>query len=127
MTLFQLMKEIPRGIVLLLLSMSLVLPALAADLEEEDHEKPYLGRLASRLERGVSNVFHGVGELPAGIEEIGNKHGFGAAATWGVIHGAGRAVQRTAMGIFEILTSPLGVTEELEPIGEPKTKEHDPS
>ena len=78
-------------------------------------EEPYLENVGRKVQRGLSNTAFGWAEIPAGIEEIGNKHGLGAAATWGVLHGTGRAIQRTAVGIFEILTAPLGLAQDFEP------------
>ena len=59
-------------------------------------------------------------DLPRGIEEVGQKHGVGAAATWGVLQGTGQAVQRTAVGIFEVLTFPFGMSQDFEPLIEPE-------
>lgn len=63
--------------------------------------------ITRKLKRGFHNLFLGWIEIPQGVESIGSQHGVGAAATLGVLHGAGRAVQRTATGLFDILTFPL--------------------
>ena len=73
-----------------------------------------------KLNRGLQNTALGWAELPQGIRDIGERHGVGAAATWGVIHGTGRAIQRTAIGIFEMLTFPFGFGQEAKPLIEPE-------
>lgn len=84
-------------------------------------EEPGYAELSGRkLGRGLSNTAFGWIELPGGIQEVGEKHGVGAAATWGFLHGTGRAVQRTAIGIFEVLTFPFGMPQEFEPLIEPE-------
>ncbi|MCA9396213.1 MAG: exosortase system-associated protein, TIGR04073 family [Candidatus Omnitrophica bacterium] len=60
-----------------------------------------------KLKRGFHNLLLGWIEIPKGIESIGSQHGVGAAATLGFLHGAGRAIQRTATGVFDVLTFPL--------------------
>lgn len=76
--------------------------------------------MGKRLQRGAANAGLGWLEVPAGVQEIGSQHGIGAAATWGVLHGSGRAVQRTAVGLFEILTFPFKLTQDNKPIIEPE-------
>jgi len=76
--------------------------------------------MGKRLRRGAANAGLGWLEVPAGVQEIGSQHGIGAAATWGVLHGSGRAVQRTAVGLFEILTFPFKLTQDNKPIIEPE-------
>ncbi len=91
-----------------------------AHAEEGGHSPDYPSQAGRKLGRGIANTALGWAELPAGIEDIGKKHGVGAAATLGVIHGVGRTVQRTAVGIFEILTFPFGLPQDFEPLIEPE-------
>lgn len=79
-----------------------------------------LDLMGTRLRRGAANAGLGWLEVPAGIQEIGSQHGVGAAATWGLLHGSGRAVQRTAVGLFEILTFPFKLTQDNKPMIEPE-------
>lgn len=85
-----------------------------------------LEETAEKFQRGSWNILMGWTEIPAGIDKIGSQHGMGAAATVGVLHGVGRAVQRTSVGLFEIIGIPLGITDELgrliEPTFNAKTK-----
>lgn len=80
-----------------------------------------LDLMGTRLRRGASNTGLGWLEIPNGIQEIGSKHGVGAAATWGLVHGTGRAVQRTAVGLFELVTFPFKLTESNKPMIEPES------
>jgi putative exosortase-associated protein (TIGR04073 family) len=103
----------------------LVLHAARAE-EADPQEAPSYWTLAGRkLNRGVYNAGLGWSELPEGIQTVGNKHGVGAAATWGVLHGLGRAIQRTAVGVFEVVTFPIGVPHNFEPILEPKSTDQE--
>jgi len=95
-------------------------PSWAVDPSEKLEHKDYGQAVGRKLQRGASNIAFGWVEIPAGISEIGNKHGVGAAATWGVVHGVGRAIQRTAVGIFEVITFPVGLPQNFEPIIEPE-------
>lgn len=109
--------------VLLLLFAGLAGPPSRAEEprpEEPAGEPTYLGNAGRKLTRGAANAALGWWELPAGIQNVGEKHGVGAAATWGVVHGAGRFVQRTAVGIFEIFTFPFGLPQDFKPLIEPE-------
>jgi len=88
----------------------------AADSAEE---KPYWKKSGQKLNRGITNAAIGWVELPNGIRDVGEEHGVGAAATWGILHGVGKAIQRTAVGIFEIVTFPIGMPQNFDPILEP--------
>ena len=110
----------------LALALGLVAFALLAvsvrDAHADDHygKETYPELVGRKLGRGASNTALGWLELPDGIHDVGEQHGVGAAATWGVLHGAGRAVQRTAVGIFEVLTFPFGLPRDFEPLMEPE-------
>ena len=93
-----------------------LLTPLEAVAEDASEEQPYWKLSGKKLNRGLTNAALGWVELPVGIKEVGEDHGVGAAATWGVLHGFGRAIQRTAVGIFEIITFPIGVPENFGPI-----------
>jgi putative exosortase-associated protein (TIGR04073 family) len=98
-------------------------PVFAAD-ESDDSEVvedlDYRARSARKLGRGLSNTALGWIELPTGIHDMGKKHGAGAAATWGLLYGAGRAIQRTALGVYEVFTFPFGIPDDFEPLIEPE-------
>lgn len=117
-----------RRSVLIALSLFLVLAgsdgffrtAAAQDEPAKTHSDSTLDLMGKKLRRGTANAGLGWLEVPAGVQEIGNEYGFGAAATWGVLHGTGRAVQRTAVGLFEIVTFPFALTQDYKPIIEPE-------
>lgn len=104
------------------------LPAFAQDdppqspvsASAEDASDSTLDLMGKKLRRGTANAGLGWLEVPVGVQEIGKQHGVGAAATWGLLHGTGRAVQRTAVGLFEILTFPFDLTQNYRPIIEPE-------
>ncbi len=96
----------------------LMLPAVAQ--ADEPKQEPALDLMGKRLRRGAANTGLGWLEIPNGVQEIGHQHGIGAAATWGLVHGTGRAVQRTAVGLFEIVTFPFALTQNNKPIIEPE-------
>jgi putative exosortase-associated protein (TIGR04073 family) len=105
--------------ILLIVSTVAVLSVIAASpvIADDDVENPnYWALSGGKLNRGVYNAALGWLELPVGIKEAGAKHGVGAAATWGVLNGIGSAIQRTAVGIFEIVTFPVGIPKNFEPI-----------
>jgi len=109
------------GMTALVAAFLITLSAGTALATEEHYGNEDYATLAGRkLGRGASNTALGWLEFPTGIQEIGEQHGVGAAATWGVLHGAGRTVQRTAVGIFELLTFPFGVPQDFEPLIEPE-------
>lgn len=103
--------------VLLILSGGAACAAEPTGVKKEASALDFMGK---KLQRGASNAGLGWLEVPVGIQEIGNKHGIGAAATWGLLHGSGRAVQRTAVGLFEILTFPFSLTQDNKPMIEPE-------
>lgn len=101
-------------------AMIVALPSREAQAAEHYGKEDYGQLVGRKLGRGTANTALGWLELPNGIQDVGEEHGVGAAATWGVVHGVGRAVQRTAVGIFEVLTFPFGVPQDFEPLIEPE-------
>lgn len=112
-------KKPAKNFLIAALAMAAFFAAPAA-WAQSSHQGEYPERVGRKLGRGISNTALGWVELPAGIQQIGEQHGVGAAATWGILHGAGRTVQRTAVGIFELLTFPFGVPQDFEPLIEPE-------
>lgn len=95
-------------------------PSESKPNESTPKPEPTVRLIGKKLRRGAANAGLGWLEVPAGIQEIGSHHGIGAAATWGLVHGTGRAVQRTAVGLFEIVTFPFALTQNYEPIIQPE-------
>jgi putative exosortase-associated protein (TIGR04073 family) len=113
-------RPVATAATLVLAGLLLALPASAEAVSAPVKKSTPLDMMGKRLSRGSANTALGWLEIPAGVREIGNKHGVGAAATWGVIHGSGRAVQRTAVGLFELFTFPFTLTQENKPMIEPE-------
>lgn len=60
-----------------------------------------------KLGRGAANVAYGMWELPIKIVEVRDTDGPVAATTLGVVKGLSAALQRTFVGIYEVLTFPF--------------------
>ncbi len=60
-----------------------------------------------KLGRGAANVAYGMWELPIKIVEVRDTDGPVAATTLGVVKGLSAALQRTFVGVYEILTFPF--------------------
>lgn len=69
-----------------------------------------------QLSRGVANVLGGITEFPVTVRTVTHEEGEFAGLTYGVLKGLGRVLTREFVGVFEILTFPLGA----EPIIEPE-------
>ncbi len=76
--------------------------------------------VGKKLGRGISNVAFGWLEIPKGVEDVGDKNNFIAAATWGPIYGAGKAAVRTLAGAYEIATFPVPWPKNFEPLVQPE-------
>ena len=71
---------------------------------------------ASRqLGRGLSNVAAGILEVPYNMHLVNQDLGGFAGLTYGTIRGIGRFVAREVVGVFEVLTFPMGWSPIIEP------------
>ncbi len=61
-----------------------------------------------KLGRGLANMFIPT-EIPDSIARVNKYEGNNAAATYGVLRGVGRTVERNWVGLFEVLTFPFPV------------------
>lgn len=66
--------------------------------------------------RGVANVLGGITEIPITVHAVTREEGDFAGLTLGTLKGVGRFLTREVVGVFEVLTFPLG----MEPIIEPE-------
>lgn len=66
-------------------------------------------RATRKLGRGLSNMFFGCAEIPVTIGEVNAREGNAAAASYGVVHGTGRAFARFGLGLYEALLWPLPI------------------
>ncbi len=110
--------------VFLVLALWVVSVAPAFAVEEpspsEVARTDYGAGVGKKLGRGLANTAFGWLEVPKGIEKVGDENNFIAAATWGVVYGAGNAVVRTLAGVYEIVTFPVPAPANFEPLVKPE-------
>ncbi|MEA3489684.1 MAG: exosortase system-associated protein, TIGR04073 family [Candidatus Omnitrophota bacterium] len=71
-----------------------------------------------KLGRGVANVVTCPFELPKGMGDAKEDKGIFAGLTWGIFEGTVNVVKRAVVGVYEIVTFPLPVPGDYEPIME---------
>jgi putative exosortase-associated protein (TIGR04073 family) len=69
-----------------------------------------------KLGRGLSNVITSPLEIPRGMGHAGEKNGFFAGVTTGLLKGTANFVKRALVGAFEVATFPVPVPEDYAPI-----------
>ena len=62
-----------------------------------------------KLGRGLGNFFFATAEVPVTIGRINREEGNSAAASYGVVKGVGRSIERHFAGMFEIWLFPFPV------------------
>ncbi len=82
----------------------IVFGALSASARET-----YVNNIIRQLGRGCNNVLTGLLEIPANILMVAEEEGDLAAITYGTLRGCYRAVVREVVGVFEIVTFPVGL------------------
>ena len=99
-------------VVLLALVMAVGQPAFA----DQD-----TGRLVvTKLFRGIANAATGWMEIPKQISLTWQETGPGTGLTWGFVKGIGYAIARSVVGGYEIVTFPIPVPEEYQPVMHPE-------
>ena len=68
-----------------------------------------------QLGRGVSNVATGILEVPTNWKLVTKDQGEVAGATYGTVRGVWRFLVREVVGVFEIVTFPVGWSAIIEP------------
>ncbi len=79
---------------------------------------------ADKFTRGLANVGLSPFELPETMWDEGKQldgYGIASALTVGVVKGAFNVIKRAAVGAFELVTFPLPVPADYEPILDPPT------
>ena len=115
-----------RKALLMILAVFLMLPAIpksgwTSNLEVSPSANVSYGTgVGKKLGRGLSNIAFGWMELPKGIEDVGEQNNFIAATTWGPIYGLGRTVNRTLAGVYEVVTFPVPLPKDFEPLVQPE-------
>ena len=80
----------------------------------------YVHGSGRKLGRGLANVLFGWVDIFKGVQEVDQENGLIAASTYGPIYGIGKALERSAAGVYEIVTFPIPVSGNFEPIIEPE-------
>lgn len=81
----------------------LAFSALSASADQEA-----IDNAIRQLGRGCNNVLTGILEIPANIFEVREEEGDLAALTYGTFRGIYRFLVREVVGVFEIVTFPVG-------------------
>jgi len=68
-----------------------------------------------QLGRGISNVATGVLEIPSNWKSVTKDQGEVAGITYGTVLGVWRCLVREVVGVFEIVTFPVGWSAIIEP------------
>ena len=76
--------------------------------------------IGKKLGRGLSNTAFGWLEFPKGIQDVGEQNNFIAVITWGSVYGLGRTVARTLAGAYEIVTFPVPIPKDFQPLINPE-------
>ncbi|HKW86575.1 MAG TPA: exosortase system-associated protein, TIGR04073 family [Nitrospiraceae bacterium] len=97
-------------------------PAQAEELppaNRQDGEPPVVEKIATKLTRGVVNFTTGWVELPKQIYLVGHNEGLVTGAIRGLIDGLGMFIARTVAGAYEVLTFPLPIPPQYQPMLRP--------
>jgi len=69
-----------------------------------------------KLGRGIANVTMGWLTFFSTVEDTGKSDGVYAAVTYGILKGFAKAIQRTAVGVYETVSFPIPFPKEYKPI-----------
>ncbi|MGB3114118.1 MAG: exosortase system-associated protein, TIGR04073 family [Candidatus Omnitrophota bacterium] len=98
-----------KKIALFLVIAVLIVPMLA-------HAEDITKRPIEKLGRGIANVLTCPFELSKGMGDADEEKGIFAAYTWGVLQGTVNIVKRAVVGVYEIVTFPIPLPKDYEPI-----------
>ena len=80
----------------------------------------YAQDAAKKLGRGLANVLTGWVELPKNIYDTSVEENALSGMTMGLAKGLGMTIVRTGAGVYEVVTFPLPVPEDYQPVLEPE-------
>ena len=83
-------------------------------------EQPILLQIGTKLSRGAANLVTGWIEVPKQIYRVGKEEGWLIGALRGPIDGVGMCVARTLAGAYEILSFPLPLPFQYQPMLQPE-------
>ncbi len=89
-------------------------------VSQEVNESPASEKIATKLVRGVANFTTGWVELPKQIYLVGRNEGWATGALRGPIDGFGMSIARTLAGAYEVLTFPLPIPPQYQPMLQPE-------
>jgi putative exosortase-associated protein (TIGR04073 family) len=95
-------------------------PYTFQDSEEVGRTGTTFGRQLHKLGRGILNTLTGFLEVPKRIAQVWRDTDPITGAVVGTIEGAGWALARTATGLYEVVTFPIPVPANYEPLMEPE-------
>ncbi len=94
---------------------------LAQTYGDEYRDVSAFGRMQHKLGRGFANLFTGVVEVPKNISREWRRSDPATGVIVGGVKGVGWAATRMAVGAFEIVTFPVPVPPNYEPMMLPET------
>jgi putative exosortase-associated protein (TIGR04073 family) len=99
--------------------------AVPASADEPSAETPSEARpvplqIGVKLARGAANFVTGWVEVPKQIYLVGNKEGWLMGSFRGPIDGLGMFVARTVAGVYEVVTFPLPIPPQYQPMLKPE-------
>jgi len=95
-------------------------PYTFQDSEEVGRSNTTFGRQLHKLGRGIVNTFTGILEVPKRIAQVWRDTDPVTGAVVGTIEGLGWAVARTATGVFDVVTFPIPIPANYEPLMQPE-------
>ena len=85
-------------------------------LQAAEVETPYIDGAMRKLGRGVANVITSPGEIVRMVEIAGQKDGYLAGISVGMVQGVWRTLLRGAVGLFETATFYAEIPPHFEPM-----------
>ena len=73
-----------------------------------------------KLGRGVVNILTGIVEIPKKVYLVSKQENALMGMTWGLLNGTAVGLLRTVTGVYEMLTFPIPVPAEYEPMIHPE-------
>lgn len=70
-------------------------------------DESYLSGVGSKIGQGLANTTTGVVEIPKNIINISHDQNVFVGITWGLLRGVIETVNRTTVGVVELITAPI--------------------
>ena len=105
-----------RGRRILALGFAVLCLSLACVATARAEEQSAPAQIGTKLLRGLANLTTGVGEIPKQIYLVGKREGWVQGAVRGPLEGIGMFITRTVVGAYEVLTFPVPVPSDYQPM-----------